>query len=321
MTSTPFPVVSVPRGWRDSDLPDLSGRIFVITGANRGIGFETALALARHRAAVVMAVRSLAMGEAASIQIRREVPGCSVGARLLDLADLASVRQFAAEYLENHRSLDGLINNAGVMLAPNRRTKDGFELHWGTNHLGHFALTALLLPALTAAPGGRVVTMTSLVAMRAVLNFGDEGGRRYSRHRAYAASKLANLVLAVELARRLAAGGSPVRSMAAHPGYTNTSLMSVSLGQDHRRLARLTGAPGNWIAQPAAMGAWPVLFAAGAPEAVNGGIYAPSLLGVRGHPRAIRPFRSARSRELAERLWVEAEQATSAALPLALAPH
>jgi NAD(P)-dependent dehydrogenase (short-subunit alcohol dehydrogenase family) len=293
----------------------------VVTGANRGIGFETALALARHRASVVMAVRSLSVGEAAAVRIRREIPGSSVGARLLDLADLGSVRRFATQYLEAHRGLDGLINSAGVMLAPNRRTKDGFELHWGTNHLGHFALTALLLPALTAAPDGRVVTMTSLVASRAAIHFGDEGGRRYSRQRAYATSKLANLVFALELARRLDSGGSPVRSMAVHPGYTNTGLMSVSLSEDHRRLARLTGAPGKWIAQPAAMGAWPSLFAAGAREAVNGGIYAPGLLGVRGHPRAIRPFRSARSRELAERLWVESEHATSLVFPLALAPH
>ena len=321
MPPSPAEVPPVPRKWRDTNLPELSGGTFVVTGANRGIGFETALGLARRGAAVILAVRSVPIGEAAALRIRREVPGAAVGARPLDLANLESVRQFAAAFLDTHHSLDGLVNNAGVMLAPQRQTADGFELHWGTNHLGHFALTALLYPALSRSPSGRVVTVTSWVARMGRLEFGSRTKRRYSRQRAYASSKLANLQFALELARRLEAAGAAVGSMAVHPGYSNTSLMSSGLSLDHRGLARLARAPGDWVAQPAAAGAWPSLFAAAAPEAVNGGFYGPGWFGLWGHPRALAPFPSAASRELAERLWLESEAATGATLALPLAPH
>lgn len=308
--------------WTGADLPDLSGRIYVVTGANRGIGFETALALARAHARLVLAVRNLGMGEAAALAIRREVPGASVGARQLDLADLTSVRHFTELYLNSQRALHGLINNAAVIQAPRRHlTKDGFELHWGVNHLGHFALTGLLMPALAASPGARVVTVSSLAALFSNLHFEHRGGS-YSKRRTYAESKLANLVFALELARRLKFEGSGVSSLAAHPGFVDSRWTSLGPAPGSGT-APGPGALGQLFrGQSAAAGALPSLFAVAAPEAGNGGFYGPAhLFGTRGGPRSARRFRGSRSRELAERLWLESERATGVDYHLARAPH
>ena len=225
--------------WTAVDIPDQTGRTAVVTGANSGLGLQTSRQLARFGAHVVLACRDKATRAAEAMTfIRSKVPDASLSTAPLDLADLASVRTFAAATLDAHPSVDLLINNAGIMAVPYRRTADGFEGQFGTNHLGHFALTGLLLPALLATPGSRVVTVSSGAAAMGRMHFDDlQGEGRYHRWLAYGQSKLANLLFAFELARRLAASGSAVVSAAAHPGYAATNLQSAGPRE-----------AGNWLA-------------------------------------------------------------------------
>jgi NAD(P)-dependent dehydrogenase (short-subunit alcohol dehydrogenase family) len=292
-------------GFTTADIPDLTGQTAVVTGANSGIGLATAQALAASGARVVLAVRDQAKGAAAAAGL----PG-QAEVRPLDLASLESVRAFARDW---SGPVDLLINNAGVMIPPLTRTADGFELQFGTNHLGHFALTGLLLPSLTAA--GRVVTVSSGVHNSGRIDFADLNWerRRYRRWPAYAQSKLANLLFTSELQRRLTAAGSLVRATAAHPGYAATNLQSHSG-------SRVTGFAmatlGNrLIAQDAAGGALPTLYAAVAD--VPGDTYAgPSGLGgLRGAPAPCGRSKAARDPETARRLWDVSEQLTGAAFP------
>ena len=249
--------------WTAADIPDQSGRTAVVTGANSGLGLATARELARAGAHVVMACRNLEKGEAARAGIAGEVPEAKLELEELDLSSLDSVRSFATTYRQGHDGLDLLINNAGVMATPRKRTADGFELQFGTNHLGHFALTALLIDAIEGRPDGRVVTLSSNAHKFGAIAFDNLGGeRRYFRWRAYGQSKLANLLFALELDRRLRAAGSTVKSLAAHPGYAATNLQHAGPPGDrqrhHARGERL-------VAQSEEMGALPELYAATVP--------------------------------------------------------
>lgn len=294
-------------GWTATDIPDQGGRRAIVTGANSGIGYHTALELARHGGTVVLACRSAERGQAALDRIRAAVPDGDVTLASLDLADLASVRGFAEEHAGD--GLDLLVNNAGIMAIPHRTTADGFEMQFGTNHLGHFALTGLLLPALLARPGARVVTVTSMAAWGGKLNFGDlQGERSYHRWPAYCQSKLANLVFAKELDRRVPA----LTSVAAHPGYASTNLQAVGPRMSGNRLGERFYAVVNVaVAQSDAMGALPSLYAATAPDVRGGACYGPrGPLQQRGKPTKVRTAPQASKPETARRLWEVSQDLT-----------
>ncbi|MGW0552907.1 oxidoreductase [Streptomyces sp. NPDC002926] len=297
-------------GWNTSDIPDQSGRTAVVTGANSGIGLVTAQELARRGARVVLACRSAVRGEQAETHIKREVPDAAVEFRPLDLADLSSVRKFAAEY--PYDGLDLLINNAGVMALPYGKTADGFETQFGVNHLGHFALTGLLLPKLLDTPGARVVSLSSGLHAMANLDMGDlNSERRYRRWVAYARSKTANLLFVHELSRRLRAAGSDVVAAAAHPGYAATNLQTASARMEGSRLRERIIEFGNRIAaQPAESGALPTLYAATAPGVQPDSFTGPRFQGWRGPPAPSRRAKWTRNDVAGERLWVASEQLT-----------
>jgi NAD(P)-dependent dehydrogenase (short-subunit alcohol dehydrogenase family) len=295
--------------WTADLIPDQHGRVAAVTGANSGIGLVTARELAREGARVVLAARDTAKGDAAAREIEGAVPGAEVEVRTLDLASLASVRTFAERFRAEHDGLDMLINNAGLMAPPRRQTADGFELQLGTNHLGHFALTGLLIGRLEGRDDARVVTLSSGAHRMGRIDFDDlQGERRYMRWRAYGQSKLANLMFALELDRRLRAAGSTVSSLAAHPGYAATNLQSAA----PPLLDRLVMIVGNRvIAQSADMGALPTLYAATFPGLPGGTYVGPDgLAEQRGHPKAVSPSRAARDESVARRLWEVSEQLT-----------
>src|SRR5919112_5296047 len=254
--------------WTAEDIPDQSGRHAIVTGANSGLGLVTARELARAGAAVVMACRNLDKGHAAVEQVRAAVPGAQLQLEELDLASLASVRAFAERYRATHDGLDLLINNAGVMAPPRRRTADGFELQFGTNHLGHFLLTMLLLDLMEGREDARVVTLSRTAHTMGRVAFDNLGGdRRYFRWRAYGQSKLANLMFALELDRRLRAAGSTIKSLAAHPGYAATNLQFAGPPAVDAAVMKLGNAV---IAQDDEMGALPTLYAATEPGLDSG---------------------------------------------------
>ena len=299
--------------WTVTEIPDLSGMTAIVTGANSGLGFEDALQLALHGAHVVVACRNQTKGADAVSQITMRSPKGTVELAKLDLADLSSVRSFATDFAAGHDGLDVLINNAGVMAIPRAQTADGFEMQFGTNHLGHFALTGLLLPSLRARPGARVVTVSSNAARMGRMRFDDlQGERRYGKWRAYGQSKLANQLFASELARRVQAHGTNVLSVAAHPGYAATNLTETSAAEDARswRL-RFYRAGDSLVAQSAGMGALPTLFAATSPLVANGDYYGPDgLFQNRGYPERISMVRLARDTNSARRLWEISEKLT-----------
>ncbi len=296
--------------WSADDIPDQSGRVAVVTGANAGLGFQTALALARRGAHVVLACRSAARGAQALDLLAARAPGSSAALMPLDLADLDSVRAFARQFGERHDRLDLLVNNAGVMVPPEGRTAAGFELQFGVNVVGHFALTGRLLGLLTRTPGARVVTLSSLAHRPARLDFGNlRGEKPYAPWREYGQSKLGDLVFALELQRRLAAAGHGLLSLAAHPGLSLTSLQ--------RHGGRLLHVASGLLGQNAAQGALPTLYAATAPGLAPGGYYGPGgLFEVRGYPAPATIAPQARNPETARRLWDVAEQATGVAFGL-----
>jgi NAD(P)-dependent dehydrogenase (short-subunit alcohol dehydrogenase family) len=303
----------VPAGWTAADLPDLTGRRAVVTGANSGLGLVTTLELARHGAAVVMAVRSPQKGESAADRVRAAVPGARVEVRRLDLSDLASVRAFATG-LEG--DLDLLVNNAGIMMTPPRRTADGFELQFGTNHLGHFALTGLLLPALgRARPGARVVTVTSIEHRHGHVHFDDVNlDRGYRPRAAYQQSKFANAAFGLELDRRLRAAGSPVLSVLAHPGYSDTNLQVTGpTGVAALGLKVLN----VLLAQPVEVGARPQLYAAGAPGVEGGQFFGcAGPFEARGPVAVVRPAPGAQDPMIGRGLWTLSEEQTGVTYPL-----
>ena len=291
-------------------MPDLGGRTIVVTGANSGLGLVTARELARAGAHVIGTVRDAAKGHEAEEEVRRAVPTARVEMRLLDLADLGSVREFAIELAATHDVLDVLVNNAGVMMPPRSITPDGFELQFGTNHLGHFALTGLLMERLAKGTDPRVVTVSSLEHRPGRIDFGDLTSEQdYEPRKAYQQSKFANAVFGLELDRRLRAAGSPVKSVLAHPGYSATNLQTSGPTGAMKALLRV----GNRLfAQSADRGALPQIHAAAAAGVQGGEFYGPDGFNqLRGrHPTRVKPVERATDPELGRRLWQVSEELT-----------
>jgi NAD(P)-dependent dehydrogenase (short-subunit alcohol dehydrogenase family) len=295
--------------WTAQSIPRQDGRTAVVTGANSGLGLVTTRELARAGARVVMAVRDTAKGERAAEDVRAAVSGAEVAVSALDLSSLESVREFAARFGAEHEGPDLLVNNAGIMAPPRRQTADGYELQLGTNHLGHFALTGQLIGGMGGRPDVRVVTMSSGAHRIGKIDFDDlQRARRYHRWLAYGQSKLANLMFALELDRRLRAAGSSISSLAAHPGYAATNLQFAG----PPRLDRLVMTASNRVfAQSAEMGALPALYAATAPGLPGGTFVGPDGFGEqRGYPKVVAPSRAARDEAVARRLWEVSEQLT-----------
>ncbi|HEY4279358.1 MAG TPA: oxidoreductase [Conexibacter sp.] len=298
--------------WTAADIPDQSGRLVVVTGANSGLGLVTARELARKGANVVLACRDQAKAGAAEREIAAAIPqGCdgSVTVEPLDLASLDSVRGFAERFRAKHETLDLLIDNAGVMAPPRRTTADGFELQLGTNHLGHFALAGLLLDRLLRTDGARLVTVSSGAHKIGKIAFDDlQHERGYNRWRVYGQSKLANLLFAFELDRRLRAAGLPLLSVAAHPGYAATNLQFAAPPAIDRMFMRVANVV---IAQSAEMGALPSLYAATADGVPGGAFVGPNgLAEQRGYPHLVSASKAANDTADARRLWEISEQLT-----------
>ncbi len=302
--------------WTEADIPDQRGRVAVVTGANSGLGLETARQLAARGATVMLAVRNLERGEAAVADIRRTVPDAQLELQQLDLSSLASISAAAEAIRAAHDRIDLLINNAGVMYTDRALTADGFELQFGTNHLGHFALTAQLLDCLLPVAGSRVVTVASLghwLPFR--LDLDDvRAEQHYNRFAAYSRSKLANLLFAYDLQCKLLATGAATTSLAAHPGGSDTELARHIPGAD---VARPWLRP---LAQTAAMGALPTLRAATDPTASGGQYFGPDrLFESRGYPIVVRSSRRSQDRTLQARLWALSEELTGVSPTTALA--
>jgi NAD(P)-dependent dehydrogenase (short-subunit alcohol dehydrogenase family) len=296
--------------WTAADIPDQSGRVAVVTGANSGLGLATARELARAGATVVLACRTTSRGEEAAATIRSTVPGAGPSVLALDLADLDSVRAFAATFASAHDGLDLLINNAGVMAPPRRLTRQGFESQLGTNHLGHFALTGLLLGSLLAAPAPRVVTVSSGLHRNGTIKFDDlQGERSYSRWGAYGQSKLANLMFCFELQRRATEAGTDLLSLAAHPGYASTNLQSAGPTRFYERALLRIG--NQLFAQSADMGALPTLYAATYPGLPGGTFVGPGgRAEQRGYPKVVTAAGKAYDERDWRRLWDVSEELT-----------
>jgi NAD(P)-dependent dehydrogenase (short-subunit alcohol dehydrogenase family) len=296
--------------WTSDDVPGQHGRVAVVTGANTGLGFETARVLAARGASVVLAVRDTDKGKRAAARIAGAAPGADVTVQPLDLASLESIRAAAAGLRARHPRIDVLVNNAGVMFPPRQATGDGFELQFGTNHLGHFALTGLLLEQMLPVPGSRVVTVSSLAhRIRARINFGDlQSERSYSRVAAYSQSKLANLMFTYELQRRLS-GAATTIAVAAHPGLAATELA--------RNSPVIAASFYALVSQNPAMGALPVLRAATGPGVLGGQYYGPrGRFGARGYPELARSSRRSRDTAIQRRLWTVSEELTGVTFPV-----
>jgi len=301
--------------WTAADVPDQAGRVAVITGANTGIGYETAAVLARRGANVVLALRNIDKGRQAVTRITAGNPHAKVALQQLDLTSLASVRAAADAIRAAHPRIDLLINNAGVMMTPKGTTQDGFELQFGTNHLGHFALTGLLLDHLLPIDGSRVVTISSLGhRLRATIDFDDlRAGPGYDRAAAYGRSKLANLLFTYELQRRLAAKAAPTIAVAAHPGGSRTEL-----GRNAPAWVRIgLTIVGPVLFQSAAMGALPTLRAATDPQVRGGQYYGPTRLAEqRGFPELVQSSARSHDEQLQRWLWAVSEQLTGVTYPV-----
>ncbi|MFG1422460.1 SDR family oxidoreductase [Roseixanthobacter liquoris] len=302
--------------WSIKNIPPQAGRLAIVTGTG-GLGYETALALAGKGGEVILAGRNAQKGAASVGQIRAAAPGAAIRFEMLDLADLASIAAFGARMLAAGRPLDILVNNAAVMSPPDRReTADGFELQFGTNYLGHFALTAHLLPLLRQAPAPRVVNLSSLAHRGGQIDFADlQGAHPYKPWKAYSQSKLAMLMFALELQRRSDAAGWGLMSNAAHPGYARTDLIPNGPGTD-RFLWQINKILQPYVSHSAAAGALPTLFAATAPEAVGGGYYGPDwFYELKGPPKAARIMPQAQDRAVAARLWDVSQELTGISFP------
>ena len=291
--------------WTTENIPDQTGRIAIVTGANSGIGYETALALAQKGATVIMACRNLQNANPTADQIRQADPSGTVEVRQLDLGDLDSVRVFATAFRQKYDQLDLLINNAGIMMPPYGKTVQGFEIQFGVNHLGHFALTGLLLDLLLQTPQSRVVTVSSGVHRFGRIDFEDLNWEKgYKPNAAYGQSKLANLLFTYELQRKLTAAGQDTIATAAHPGWTGTNL---------QRHASWLNFLNRFVAQAPPMGALPTLMAATKPD-VNGGEYfgPGGFMELRGYPQKVQSNDRSHDEEVAAKLWEVSEKLTGA---------
>lgn len=303
--------------WTDANVPDLTGKTVVVTGANSGLGLETTKVLAAHGAQVVMACRDARKADAAVDEVRQTVPSAKLVVRALDLASLADIARFAKELLVAHPVVDVLINNAGIMAIPRRLTADGFEMQLGTNHLGHFALTLQVLPALEAAAAGRVVSVASQAHRMGTMKFDDlMGEKKYSAWGAYGQSKLANLLFIFELERRLRATKKKTIALAAHPGYAATNLQGVGPKMTNSSFGSWVMNVGNSvIAQSAAMGALPSLRAATDAAAKGGEYYGPDgFMQNSGYPVKVEGNAKSQSLPDAAKLWAISEQLTHVAM-------
>lgn len=291
--------------WTPDDIPDLSGRTALVTGANSGLGFWTSVELGRKGARVLMACRNPERASDALVRLRAEAPGASAELVQLDLASLSSVEQAEKEVAERTGSLDLLVNNAGIMAVGEGRTEDGFELQLGTNHLGHFALTGRLLPLLLQGVSPRVVTVSSYAHKIGSVDFDDlMGAKHYRRWRAYGQSKLANLLFTGELDRR---AHGRLTAVAAHPGYAATHLQQ---GQGQKHFESLMALGNKVFAQSDRQGAWPSLRAATDPGVQGDDYFGPHLLELRGNPVKAGRSRQARDVLTAARLWDVSEELT-----------
>lgn len=287
--------------WTTDNIPNLTGQIAIVTGANSGIGFETAKALATKGAEVVLACRNLEKADLAAKEIRSMVRKAKLEIIQLDLADLASVRKFAETFKDKYQTLDLLINNAGIMIPPFTKTADGFEVQFGANHLGHFALTGLLMDVILATPNARIVNVSSNAHRTGTIDFDNLNAEKgYHPANAYAQSKLANLLFTLQLNRHLVEIGSDVIATAAHPGWTVTGLQKGFLHT-----------VSEWIGQKPEMGALPTLQAAPDPEAGRNDYFGPGgFVEMRGYPKKVKPSDAAKDANQAKRLWVVSEEMT-----------
>ena len=302
------------RPWTVADVPGQQGRTAVVTGANTGIGFEAAAVLAQRGAVTILACRDTGKAERAVARLSAAAPQATVSVVRLDLASLDSVRAAAGQIRASHSRLDLLINNAGLMMPPHGTTADGFELQFGTNHLGHFALTGLLLDLMLPVPGSRVVTVSSNGHRAGRINFADlQSERRYGRMTAYAQSKLANLMFTYELERRLEAAEAATIALAAHPGSAGTELVRHVPGV----LRTVYDRAGGWFKQSAAMGALPMIRAATDPAARGGEYYGPSgLAQLTGYPVRVSSTSRSHDEGAQRRLWAESERLTGVTFPV-----
>jgi NAD(P)-dependent dehydrogenase (short-subunit alcohol dehydrogenase family) len=302
--------------WTENDVPDQSGRVAIVTGSNTGLGFDTARVLAAHGADVVMAVRNTGKGDAAAARIRALTPGAKVTVHKLDLGSLASVKQAGAELAGAYPRVDLLINNAGVMYPPKSTTADGFELQFGTNHLGHFALAGLLLPSLLGVDGSRVVVVASIAHnIKARIDFDDLQWekRKYDRVASYGQSKLSNLMFAYELQRRLAAAKAKTIAVAAHPGVAATELSRNIPGYSLPGVATLMGK----VLNTAELGALPTLRAATDPSVKGGQYWGPDgFRELRGYPVLVGSSKQSQDVAVQQRLWKVSEELTGVTFPV-----
>jgi NAD(P)-dependent dehydrogenase (short-subunit alcohol dehydrogenase family) len=297
--------------WTANDIPDQAGRVAVVTGANSGLGYVTARELARRGARVVLTSRNDTRGKEAEARILAAVPDADLDLRHLDLSDLGNVRSFADGIQSSYPSVDLLVNNAGVMAIPRKETADGFEMQFGTNHLGHFALTGLLLPLLVDTDGARVVTVSSTAHKPGKLDFDDLMHKNsYRKWRVYSDSKLANLLFAYELQRRLTAIDAPLISVAAHPGTAATNLIKAgAAGNPLKSVVMSLGV--RVVGQSEDQGSLPQLYAATAPDVQGGEYYGPNgIAESRGYPKQVDSTPASKDLEDAKRLWAISEGLT-----------
>lgn len=297
--------------WIAKDIPSQAGKLAIITGANSGIGYHSALELARAGATVILACRNDQKAADARAKILAAVPQAQVEVAKVDVADLDSVKTFAEGFVASNRKLNILINNAGVMAFPTRQaTKQGYEAQFGTNHLGHFALTGELMPALIKTPGSRVVTVASIAHKGGRMRYEDPNWERdYDPRKAYSQSKLANVLFGLELDRRLKRAGKDVSSIIAHPGVASTNIVTNGMGTDLK--AKIAGVAISLFAQSEARGALPLLYAATSSDAKAGHYYGPDgLAEIKGNPVEVKPKPHALDPVSAARLWHISEQMT-----------
>jgi NAD(P)-dependent dehydrogenase (short-subunit alcohol dehydrogenase family) len=297
--------------WTITDIPDLTGKTVIVTGGNSGLGFESVKAFALKGAQVIMACRSVTKGEETKKQLVKFLPLADITVMELDLTELKSIRSFAAKFKQNHSRLDVLLNNAGIMMVPYGLTKDGFENQLGTNHLGHFALTGLLLDLLKNTPASRVVNVSSMAHSSGEMDFNNllyENGKDYSSMKAYGRSKLSNLLFTYELQRFFEKNNINCIALAAHPGFSDTNLAHYMMGKWYFRLLKPLFFQ---MAQPASMGALPQLRASADPAAKPAEFYGPDgKRQMKGYPVVVQPKEKAFNKEDARKLWEASEKLT-----------